>query len=260
MKKILFTIAFSLAGIFSAVAHAQVVPLIFDPAQSSLEISIDGNSSSSALSGTATLDIQNLGPPSGNAQLSQLDVTADQSLNFSIALGLVSASTAPGDLTVSLVTPGASGTLSASSFDQLQNMAAVAGDLNVFDPLGFAGGSQTVDLSTIPISLFDINSINVTQSGNDVTVASNFTIVESIDLGGTMVNMEIEVSYLATGVAPATVILGDVNLDGSVTFLDISPFISVLAAVGFQAEADCNEDGLVGFLDIAPFIAILASQ
>ena len=55
------------------------------------------------------------------------------------------------------------------------------------------------------------------------------------------------------------VLLGDVNRDGVVDFLDISPFIAVLALNGFQAEADTNEDGEVNFLDIPPFIFFLAS-
>lgn len=53
---------------------------------------------------------------------------------------------------------------------------------------------------------------------------------------------------------------GDVNLDGSVNFLDIAPFIAALSAGTFQAEADCNEDGQVNFLDIAPFIVRLTEQ
>ena len=57
-----------------------------------------------------------------------------------------------------------------------------------------------------------------------------------------------------------SVLLGDVNLDGVVTFLDISPFIAILSSGGFQAEADVNESGEVNFLDIAPFIAILSNQ
>ena len=56
------------------------------------------------------------------------------------------------------------------------------------------------------------------------------------------------------------VLLGDVNLDGVVNFLDISSFIGVLSAGGFQAEADCNEDGSVNFLDISVFISILSSE
>lgn len=61
------------------------------------------------------------------------------------------------------------------------------------------------------------------------------------------------------GEIPVPVLLGDVNRDGVVDFLDISPFISVLSSGGFQLEADVNQDGLVNFLDISPFIAILSS-
>ena len=58
----------------------------------------------------------------------------------------------------------------------------------------------------------------------------------------------------------ASVLLGDANLDGEVTFLDINPFIQLLASSTFLAQADCNEDGILSFLDIAPFIAILAGN
>ncbi len=56
------------------------------------------------------------------------------------------------------------------------------------------------------------------------------------------------------------VLLGDVNLDGVVDFLDISPFIASLTSDQYQAEADVNEDGFVNFLDIAPFIGVLSTQ
>ena len=53
-------------------------------------------------------------------------------------------------------------------------------------------------------------------------------------------------------------LLGDVNLDTFVDFDDISPFITILASGGNQAEADTNQDGSVTFDDIAPFIDLLA--
>ena len=59
--------------------------------------------------------------------------------------------------------------------------------------------------------------------------------------------------------APDVVLLGDVNLDGMVNFLDIAPFISRLADMENQAEADLNEDGVVNFLDISPFIQALTN-
>ena len=52
-------------------------------------------------------------------------------------------------------------------------------------------------------------------------------------------------------------IRGDVNGDGDVTFLDISPFISALSGMEFICEADVNGDGVVNFLDISPFITLL---
>ena len=56
----------------------------------------------------------------------------------------------------------------------------------------------------------------------------------------------------------SSVLVCDVNMDGMVNFLDISPFISALADPAFNPEADCNEDGVDSFLDIAPFIMVLA--
>lgn len=56
------------------------------------------------------------------------------------------------------------------------------------------------------------------------------------------------------------VLLGDVNRDTTVDFLDISPFITLLFNGMFQAEADINQDGSVDFLDISPFIVVLLSS
>lgn len=73
------------------------------------------------------------------------------------------------------------------------------------------------------------------------------------------VNAE-NVVVVGDGHADVEVLKGDVDLDGSVTFLDINPFIGVLSSNGSQAEADCNCDGTVDFLDIQPFIDILAGN
>ena len=53
-------------------------------------------------------------------------------------------------------------------------------------------------------------------------------------------------------------ILGDANQDGIVNFLDIAPFITILFAGDYLAEADMNEDGVVDFLDIASLIVVLS--
>ena len=60
-----------------------------------------------------------------------------------------------------------------------------------------------------------------------------------------------------TAIADAP-LLGDVDLSGEVNFADIGPFIAILSASGFQAEADANESGTVDFADIGPFIGLLS--
>ena len=55
------------------------------------------------------------------------------------------------------------------------------------------------------------------------------------------------------------IILGDINRDEEVNFLDIAPFIEVLATPGgFQGEADIDQNDVVNFLDIALLAALLA--
>ena len=62
-----------------------------------------------------------------------------------------------------------------------------------------------------------------------------------------------------TGQVGPPVILGDVDQNGVVNFLDIPPFIVILTTSNFQAEADVDQSGAVNFLDIAPFVEVLTS-
>ena len=52
-------------------------------------------------------------------------------------------------------------------------------------------------------------------------------------------------------------LLGDVNCDGVVDLLDVSPFVDAITTGTFSAKADLNEDGSVDLLDVAPFITLL---
>ena len=71
-------------------------------------------------------------------------------------------------------------------------------------------------------------------------------------------DLRFSVSGVVAGAGP-DIVKADVNMDGEVTFLDISPFIMALSSPdGAPAEADCNCDGNVSFLDISVFINILA--
>ena len=48
-------------------------------------------------------------------------------------------------------------------------------------------------------------------------------------------------------------LLGDVNLDGQVTFADIGPLFQLILTGGFSAEADINSDGVVDRADALLF-------
>ena len=52
-------------------------------------------------------------------------------------------------------------------------------------------------------------------------------------------------------------ILGDVNGDGAINLLDVTPFVSLLTMGEYQCEADINEDGLVNLLDVTPFVELI---
>lgn len=104
----------------------------------------------------------------------------------------------------------------------------------VIDTTGLADGTYAIDLRS------DANGNFLDQFGNVVASNSSLSFVVDSSAGACL--------------------LGDVNVDSVVNFLDIAPFIALLTSNAFQCEGDVNEDGVVSFLDIAPFIAILAAQ
>ena len=50
---------------------------------------------------------------------------------------------------------------------------------------------------------------------------------------------------------------GDVNMDGSIDLLDVTPFVQVLVNGSFQCEADIDMNGTVDLLDVTPFVNLL---
>lgn len=260
MKTFLLTIGLVLCGILTPFLHAQSIPLTIDSTLSSVDVSIAGFESSSQLLGNATFELQPSVTQPETAQFTELNLVLDDALNFSLFGGFASGSTSPGDVTISMTTPGAPGTVTANAFNQLANVLTTAGDLDIVDSLGFAGGNQTFDLSDVTFAPVDFNSVNITQLGNLITVSGSATMTGSLNLGAGDLPVVIEMDYVANGIVTVPVVLGDVNLDGAVTPSDIMPFISVLATGGFQAEADCDLSEVVNFLDISPFITELRGR
>ena len=126
------------------------------------------------------------------------------------------------------------------------------------------------DDTTTTLSQFLTENIGQTlYVGSAITnVASNgaYSIPATQNLGQDGVIFTVQVgTQVPVGLAHQisaieSVLLGDVNLDGRVNFLDISPFIAILTTGDFQDEADLDQNGSVNFLDISPFIAALSSQ
>jgi len=125
---------------------------------------------------------------------------------------------------------------------------------NPFFSTPFMGSAQRLGNGNILITLaLSRTLVEVDQTGEIVWE-------ESISSGGTFIfkSQNYSVTYSGFQNLPFALLRGDVNLDGRVNFFDITPFIGVLSANGFQAQADVNGDGAVSFLDIAPFINVLS--
>ena len=55
-------------------------------------------------------------------------------------------------------------------------------------------------------------------------------------------------------------VFGDVNMDGVLNLLDVSPFVQLLSTGVYQSEADTNLDGVVDLLDVSLFIELLSAS
>ena len=119
------------------------------------------------------------------------------------------------------------------------------------------GSSENIAAGGV-LASFSVNSSSVSSG----TFSLNPNIVEATGAfdDGAPVEVVAVTGTLTVTSALDPVLLGDVNLDGAVDFLDIAPFIAVLSSAGFQAEADVDQSGEVNFLDIAVFIEILSVQ
>lgn len=141
--------------------------------------------------------------------------------------------------------------------------AAPTGDNSTNAITHLAGGLLTDDSD--PLTHDQHEDINISLSGlADHTLEVGETAVIQIAFTGgegSGGGHHLFVDNVAfSGVSDTTtVLLGDCNLDGTVNFLDISPFIFALSSGSYLAQADCDQNGAVNFLDIAAFIAILSS-
>ena len=136
------------------------------------------------------------------------------------------------------------------------------------------GAAVSTIVAPTPTTLFNANRIRLT-AVDDTNYNRSYSILRAPE-NANLSRIDIEFtgqqtstsraqplngSHIYVALASASVIpevlLGDVDGDGAVTFSDISPFIALLTAGGFQASADIDQKGVVGFQDISPFISVL---
>ncbi len=116
--------------------------------------------------------------------------------------------------------------------------------------------------SDLDLQLFGNSGQNLIGTSSSTGLGVTENIAETLDAGTYFIEItgrnNAAQFYQLSLTGTTVVLLGDVNRDGVVNFLDLSPFITLLSTGTFQAEADMNEDGVVNFFDIAFFITKLS--
>jgi len=193
----------SVLSISAPRCSAGIIPLVVDSTSSFLDLDIagvQGTPDVTSASGSAAIDL--LGhtiTPGSSIQLTSLDLTLDSGLDFGLGLGLA-ASTQNSDVAVSLVTPGAAGTIAGGTFDQLANQLALSGTVAITDFFGLAGGNQTIDLSTLGLVSADLNDISISQTGNVFTITGDLDFSQPVALGGATIQLDAFGQFVASGI------------------------------------------------------------
>lgn len=161
-------------------------------------------------------------------------------------------------------------------------------DANTIDNIDIYGGNITNNaipglITSVEVQLLDTefnihSEVIPTQPFGNVNNSLGIPVNDRVCLGGTslegiecfavfLVNFSGDFE-MASGFGPSITeielygnsILGDINGDGAVNLLDVSPFVAVVSSGEFTAAADINRDCQVNLLDIGPFVALLSGN
>jgi len=141
-------------------------------------------------------------------------------------------------------------------------MVPVAGDgmLDVsYNFLFIGSGGEMIDLSTIAPSAADVTQTidiasGVITLGGDVTINAT----EPLEVDGSAIGTVTIVGTLTlVATAPAPGCNADLNADGSVSFPDVSLFLTAFA--NGDLTADFNGDGTLSFPDVSAFLGAFAA-
>ncbi len=171
----------SLALVFcSLLPSTSAADLVLDSNLSSATITIANVSQTSATSGTVLLATTPVSSPFSTAQIQDFDLVLDDGLNFVILGGLVTLTSAGGELSIEMVTPGSAGTVTGGQFDQLGNTVAATGTLALSDPFNLAGGSGPFELGSLGSQMVDFNDITISSVGEIVTIDAQYVFGDTI--------------------------------------------------------------------------------
>ena len=121
---------------------------------------------------------------------------------------------------------------------------------------------QWRDQIVLDLNSYDAGSENGTRFtlNNAPTLPRGFiTDLDTAEPNGELFGVGSLARLTLTRVVPDP-LLGDVNLDSSVDFLDISMFVGLITTGVYQVEADIDQNDTVDFLDISPFVTLLTGQ
>ena len=152
--------------------------------------------------------------------------------------------------------------INSLAFNSSNELFGVDSELNMLFSIDTNSG-QATPIGPLGVSLIGFRDVQAVAFDSGVLYG-----IDTIEDAVLQINTQTGQATAVTGIGSGQVIgltssgllPGDVNQDGEINFLDISPFITTLSVGGDQAEADVNEDGMVDFLDISPFIELLSSQ
>ncbi|MEZ6119480.1 MAG: hypothetical protein R3C28_23325 [Pirellulaceae bacterium] len=239
--------------------HLDVIPAIY-PAASSVQATIDAGffgspTDESAISGHAVLDIQSVGGPTDRGQVTALELVLDDGMEFSLAFNAVQGSVAPGDLTMTLITPGAAGSILNGQFDQLANTVALSGFVNL------STEPEPIDLSTFDPMLVDFLGIQVDRTPDQLEMSLQVNleiemIVDDIPILGS-VPVTISIDGAGRAVTAITSSPGDFDGDGLLTTEDIDRLAEAFRTQNPDPVFDVNTDGKLDASDHRFWIEIL---
>lgn len=124
--------------------------------------------------------------------------------------------------------------------------------LALFAVASFTGNSEAT-------AQFEIASYSIDGGGGE-SVGGNFAVAGALGQPDAGESSGGEFSISGGFVDEPAALIGDVNGDGQVNLLDVSPFVDAIVAGEFLPAADINGDGVVNLLDVGPFVSLLSGN